>query len=94
MIKASNLLKHELIGLECEIKESSNTSQVGLKGKVVDETRNLLTIETKDGEKKVEKKNIKIMFKLPTEEKVVVDGELLIGRPEIRTKRALPKKRV
>ncbi|HDQ59643.1 MAG TPA: ribonuclease P protein component 1 [Candidatus Woesearchaeota archaeon] len=94
MITEKNILKHELIGLQCEVKESRNKSQVGMKGKVVDETRNTLTIETEKGEKQIEKKNARFIFKIQGEKKVAVDGELLIGRPEARTKCAHPKKRV
>ena len=94
MIKPKTLVKHELIGLLCEVVECKNKSAVGLKGKVVDETKNILTIETEKGEKKLIKKDCKFMFTLPTKKKVLVDGELLVGRPEIRTKKKLKKKRV
>jgi len=40
-----NLAQHELIGLKVEIVSSSDSSQVGRSGKVVDETRNMLFIE-------------------------------------------------
>ena len=94
MRNAKNILKHELIGLECEVKQSKNKSQIGMKGKVVDETRNILTLETEKGEKLIEKKNAEFIFAFSGGEKVAVDGKLLIGRPEARTKRAHPKKRV
>lgn len=94
MIKPENLLKHELIGLECEIKDSKNKSQIGLKGKVINETKNTLQIKTKDGNKKIEKATSKFTFKIPSGKKVTVDGSLLVGKPEIRVKKRLPKKRV
>ncbi|MFQ5887627.1 MAG: ribonuclease P protein subunit, partial [Candidatus Hydrothermarchaeales archaeon] len=36
-----NLVRHELIGLETEVVDSTNHSLVGLKGTVVDETQNI-----------------------------------------------------
>ena len=49
MIAPQNILKHELIGLSVEIVKSSNPNLVGIKGRVVDETRNTLLIEKFDG---------------------------------------------
>jgi ribonuclease P protein subunit POP4 len=93
MITPKNLLKHELIGLEVEVVESKNKSLVGLRGKVVDETRNMLTIETKKGDKKVIKSECTFVFHLPNA-LVEVDGSLLVGSPEKRIKKSVPKKRV
>ena len=42
-----NLYPHELIGEEVEVIESSNQSQVGIKGKVIDETKSTLNINGK-----------------------------------------------
>jgi ribonuclease P protein subunit POP4 len=36
MISARNLIRHELIGLDVEVVESTNRIQVGIKGLVVD----------------------------------------------------------
>ena len=55
MISAKNLIRHELIGLCAEVAESSNKTQKGIRGLVVDETKNLLTIETEKGCKKIQK---------------------------------------
>jgi ribonuclease P protein subunit POP4 len=91
MITEKNLVRHELIGLEVEIRKSSNKNQIGIKGRVVDETYNMLVIETEKGEKKVEKKSCVFAFKLPNEKKVEVEGWVLVGRPEDRIKKKLPK---
>ncbi|MCD6576347.1 MAG: ribonuclease P protein component 1 [Nanoarchaeota archaeon] len=93
MITPKNLIKHELIGLEAEVVKSKNKSLIGLKGKIVDETKNMLTIETKKGEKKIIKKECTLRIKL-NKEIVEVDGALLVGRPEKRIKKTIPKKRV
>jgi len=89
-ITPRNLVRHELIGLEVEVAESSNRCQVGIKGRVVDESRQMLVIETSKGEKKIEKKSAVFIFKLPSGVRVQVDGKLLVGRPEDRIKKKLP----
>jgi ribonuclease P protein subunit POP4 len=44
-----NLAQHELIGLPVRVVASSDRKQVGIRGRVVDETRNMLVIEKNDG---------------------------------------------
>jgi len=82
-----NIVNHELIGLFVEVLESLAESYVGLKGKVVNETYNMLVLETSEGEKKVLKSVSKFLFTLPNGKKVVVDGSILVGRPEERLKK-------
>ncbi len=86
MITSNNLKKHELIGLDVEVVDSTNKDLCGLKGKVVDETRSLIVLATNKGEKKILKKDATFMFKLENE-KVEVDGKVLVGRPEERLKK-------
>jgi len=86
-----NLVRHELIGLKVRIKDSTNKSQVGLTGKVVDETFKILKIETNKGEKIIPKDVAIFIFTLPNGTKVQVDGKILIGRPEDRIKKKLPR---
>ncbi len=85
-ITPRNILRHELIGLFVEIVEAKNKTQLGMKGLVVNETKNTLWIETEKGVKKVLKKDCKFMFTLPSGKKVVVEGKLLAKRPEERIK--------
>jgi len=86
-ITPANLVRHELIGLKVKIAKSTDKTQKGLTGKVIDETYNTLKIETKNGEKTVIKKNCVFIFALPNKVKVQVDGKLLVGRPEDRIKK-------
>jgi len=91
-ITPQNLVRHELIGLAIKIAESTEKTQKGLKGRVVDETYNTLKIETKEGkEKMVVKQNNVFIFTLPNKLKVQVDGKLLVSRPEDRIKKKFPK---
>jgi len=82
-----NIVNHELVGLSVEVLESLAESYVGMKGKVVDETYNMLVLETSEGEKKVLKSVSKFLFMLPNGRKVVVNGSILVGRPEERLKK-------
>lgn len=86
-----NLVRHELIGLDVKIAKSTDSSQKRLKGKVVDESYNTLTIEVKRKEKIIPKNNSIFIFTLPNKVKVQVDGKILIGRPEDRIKKKIPR---
>ena len=90
-IKPENLVRHELIGLEVEVKQTTNPSQKGLKGRVIDESFKTLEIETKTGKKTIPKENTTLVFTIPDKIKVQVDGNLLLGRPEDRIKKKLPR---
>ncbi len=79
------------MGLEVEIKDSKNKSQIGLKGRVVGESYSTLRIETDKEEKTIPKDIATFIFKLPNGTKVQVDGKVLIGRPEDRIKKKLPR---
>ncbi|MCL7414478.1 MAG: ribonuclease P protein component 1 [ANME-2 cluster archaeon] len=94
-ITPQNLIHHELIGLEASVVHSSNTAQIGIKGKVIDETRNTLRIDV--GERLVKivpKSHTQFMFTIPasdgrrylpeTDTRVQVDGTLLLSQPENR----------
>ncbi len=87
-LTSSNILQHELIGLRAEVEESRNSSERGLCGSVVDETRNMLVIENEQGkEKKIPKAENVFIFELPGGVKVRVKGGMLVSRPEDRIKR-------
>jgi ribonuclease P protein subunit POP4 len=88
MITPKNIIKHELIGLEVEVVASRNPNHIGIKGLVVNETKNMLWIETPKGIKKIPKKYTVFMFTLPNGKKVKVNGNVIARRPEdrIRTK--------
>jgi len=90
-ITPQNLVRHELIGLKVKIKQSKNKAQVGLSGRVVDETYKMLKIETNKDEKSIPKDITIFIFTLPNGTKVQVDGKVLIGRPEDRIKKKLPR---
>jgi ribonuclease P protein subunit POP4 len=91
MITPKDLVLHELIGLEVRVVSSTNKQLAGLKGTVIDETRNMLTIETEKGEKSLAKQDCVFSFHLPSREWVKVEGSLLVARPEDRIKKKFRK---
>jgi len=82
-----SIVQHEFIGLEAKVVKSSNPHIVGIEGKVVDETRNTLTI-LHDGERKVIVKDTSVFeFVMPDGTVVEIDGKVIMGRPEDRIKK-------
>jgi len=81
-----NLRKHELIGLQVAILRSPDPSLVGVRGLVVDETRNTLVVEAGGREKRVAKEGTR--FRFDVDGGVEVDGAEILYRPEDRTKKA------
>jgi ribonuclease P protein subunit POP4 len=71
--------KKELIGETIEIIGSKNKTLIGVKGKIVEETKNTITL---DNEKKILKSHI--VLKIGDE---VVDGKTIKKRPEDRIKK-------
>jgi ribonuclease P protein subunit POP4 len=91
MITARTLLRHELIGLNAKVLRSKNAANVGIEGKITDETLNTLTIQTNSREKKIFKADVVLLIELPDRKKVQVDGALLVGRPWERIKKKFPR---
>lgn len=77
--KLEGLLKKELIGMHVEVVGKN------VQGKIIDETKNMLTIKTKKGIKKIIKKNSKMEFTIENE-RIAVEGDRLVARPEDRIK--------
>jgi ribonuclease P protein subunit POP4 len=86
-INPKEIIRYELIGLKVEIAESKNKSLIGIKGKIIDETKNLITIEMDNKiTKKIIKDQVTLNLKLK-DHTVQVKGQLLVGRPEERIKK-------
>jgi len=92
-LNPESLARHELIGLEVRVAASSNPSQIGLSGQVVDETRNTFLLETKAKVLRFAKKNTNLIFTLPDEQKVRVYGSILISQPENRISKRMQRTR-
>lgn len=83
MITKENLLIHEIIGLQATVVKSSNEQTIGISGKVIDETKSMFFLNTKNGIKKIPKENTEWKFSFDTNE-LIVNGNLLAKRPQER----------
>ncbi len=96
MITPQNIARHELIGLAVRVAGGPDSGLAGLEGRVVDESRNTLTIEAGGSEKVVPKAGFVFSFRLPgspgdAPRWVKVDGDVIVARPEDRIKKKQPK---
>jgi ribonuclease P protein subunit POP4 len=81
-----DLKRHELIGLDVEVVASTHQGYIGIQGRVVDETRRMLVIESKGADKKVPKASCVFEF-IDGGERERIEGADIEFRPEDRVKR-------
>lgn len=82
---AYNLIYHNLVGLNVEVNRSTDPTQIGVKGIVIEETKNMLIILTSGKVKKIPKRNCTFTFFIPNP--VVIEGEKIAYSPAERLKR-------
>ena len=83
-----NILRHELIGLEASVVNSSDPNLIGVSGRIIDETRGTLVIKGKNEKTYIIPKDTSIFKIISTDgEGVEVDGIKLVARPEDRIKK-------
>ncbi|MFA6710246.1 MAG: ribonuclease P protein subunit [Candidatus Methanomethylophilaceae archaeon] len=80
----SDFMRMELIGLDVEVLSAPCYS--GLSGVVVDETRNMFTIDSAGTEKMVPKSGNEFKFTYEGKE-IIVRGTEILHRPEDRIKK-------
>jgi ribonuclease P protein subunit POP4 len=85
-ITPQNILRHELIGLDVKVAKTKDPNMRGVKGKIVNETRNMLTIVDRGRKLLIPKDIATFRFKLKDGTLVDVDGARLVARPENRLK--------
>lgn len=91
MRNEKNILQHELIGLRVRVVGSRCENYEDLTGCVIDETKNMIVIDTGMKIVKISKSGNTFEFELP-EKSVIVEGNIIRIRSEDRTKRlGLPK---
>ncbi|MEK6905573.1 MAG: ribonuclease P protein subunit [Nanoarchaeota archaeon] len=78
------IFPYELIGEAIEIVSSKNKSNLGIKGKIIDETKETITVAQDNGKDVVLMKQI-VTFKLMKSGKII-SGEVIAKRPEDRLK--------
>ena len=81
-----NILRHELIGLYCEVVGAKNKDLVGLRGKIIDETMKTLVIDRK----RVQKQGTKFRVVLG-QKRLIINGDFIVARPEDRIKKKFKK---
>lgn len=78
--------RREFIGLEAEVVESTCPEHIGIRGRVVDETRNMLVIEHKGKDRRVPKECCLFRF-FEGQRTHMVSGKEIKFRPEDRIKK-------
>lgn len=86
-MSASNILFHELIGLNITIVESSDKSLNGLTGEIIDETKQTIRVKFEQCVKVVPKANVTLKVDLPDGQSVNIYGKKIMYRPEDRIRR-------
>jgi len=80
MITVHNITSHEFIGLYTEITQSSNPQIIGLNGRIVDETKSMFRIYTKNGMKLIAKSKNSWKFSIENQD-LIIDGSKIAKRP-------------
>ena len=82
-----NIVLHELVGLDAKVTGSNDRTQIGTKGEVIRETKNLLFLDDKGIIKRVVKKVSTFKFN-DGKDSYVVKGEEINFRSFERTEKA------
>ncbi len=86
-----DVIREEFIGTTGLVTHSCHVDYVGIRGKVLDETRNTLTLLQNGIAKCVVKDQAVFQFKFSDGTVVEIDGKLLVGKPEDRIKKTLKR---
>ena len=81
----NDVVKYEFIGKKIEVIDSKNKNLIGVKGKVIDETKNMFVL---DSGKRIIKDQCTFDVTI-SKSKFRINGEVLVGRPEDRLKKNL-----
>lgn len=87
-----DIVQHEFIGLNAKVVSSPQSSYVGIRGRVVDETRNTLMILHKNEKKTVIKETAVFNFTLSDGTVVELNGKTIVGKPEDRIKKRITRR--
>lgn len=86
------IIQREFMGLNAKVVRSPNPNYIGIKGKVIDETRNTLVVLHKNQKKTVIKEAAVFHFTMPDGTIVEIDGKVIGGRPENRVKKRITRR--
>lgn len=85
-ITRRNVVRHELIGLEARVVNSTDPGLLGVGGRILDETRGTLVIEHLGKPKVIHKAAVVLRITLPSGEEVEVKGAEVVAKPEERVR--------
>ncbi len=80
VVAEDRISRHEIIGLNIVVTQSSNPLHLGIKGVVVDETKNMLVISDNSKKKHISKDGVTYGFTTSDGTFVEIDGRQLLGR--------------
>ena len=80
MISIDTASRHELIGLNTQIVNSTNQQVIGLNGTIINETKSMFTINTKKGMKNIPKSTNDWKFTVQNKE-ITINGSKISKRP-------------
>ena len=83
-----NIVLSELIGLRARVIGSLDRKQKGIVGKVIDETKNTIVMETTEGKRSFIKRISRFRFYTP-DGSFVVEGKEIDFRPDDRIEKAM-----
>ena len=86
-----DIIRHEFIGTQALVTQSLHSGYVGISGKIIDETKNMLTFQQEGSTKQVIKNSSIFNFTFTDGTTVEINGKLLVGRPEDRLKKSLKR---
>tara|TARA_B110000008_G_scaffold155897_1_gene156755 strand:+ start:371 stop:637 length:267 start_codon:yes stop_codon:yes gene_type:complete len=80
MITVDTISRHEFIGLETKIINSSNPQVIGLNGTIINETKSMFTLNTEKGMKRIPKLTNDWGFSI-NNQNMTVKGSTITKRP-------------
>jgi ribonuclease P protein subunit POP4 len=88
----SDILQQEFIGTYAKVEESTNSSLLGISGRVVDESKNTLVIQHENRNKAIAKGITVFRFTMSDGTIVEINGRMIVGRPEDRVKKRIRRR--
>ncbi|MEM3841414.1 MAG: ribonuclease P protein subunit [Candidatus Micrarchaeaceae archaeon] len=83
-----NIVLHELVGLYAEVIASKDAAQVGIRGRVIDETKESIVLQTDAGRKRILKRISTFKF-IADKNIFTVEGSEICFRPHERIGKGL-----
>jgi ribonuclease P protein subunit POP4 len=86
-----DVIREEFIGTTATVTSSTHAGYLGIRGEVLDETRNIFTLQQEGKPKSIVKDQAVFQFQFSDGTVVEIDGKLLVGKPEDRLKKTVKR---